>query len=112
MLAASHPVLVGPVAPGDYERISILGPPGRVAQELLRHAPWQQDDDGVVRSCKGNPASDAAELLPQALTGPIQSVTQSVTDPEDGVVWSGTESPTGGIPRGKVAPAVVSEFRT
>jgi len=44
---------------------------------------------------------DAAVLLAQALTGGIQSVTQSVTGPENGVVWSGTESPEEGIPRGK-----------
>ena len=44
---------------------------------------------------------DAADLLDQALTGQIQSVTQSVTGPQNGVVWSGTESPTEGIPRGE-----------
>jgi len=44
---------------------------------------------------------DAAVLLAQALTGGIQSVTQSVTGPENAVVWDGTASPEEGIPRGK-----------
>ena len=44
---------------------------------------------------------DAAVLLAQVQTGGPQSVTQSVTDPENGVVWSGTESPKEGIPRGE-----------
>ena len=45
---------------------------------------------------------DTADLLDQALTDPIQSVTQSVTDAEIRVVWGGTESPKEGHPtRGK-----------
>jgi len=44
---------------------------------------------------------DAAELLDQALIRKIQSVTQSVRGPGDGVVWSGTQSPTEGIPRSR-----------
>jgi hypothetical protein len=45
---------------------------------------------------------DAADLLDAALTTPVPSVTPSVTGLEDGVVPSGTESPAGGISRGKV----------
>jgi len=32
---------------------------------------------------------DAADLIDQALTGPIQTVTQSITGPENGVARSG-----------------------
>ena len=41
------------------------------------------------------------DVLDQALTGQIQSVTQSVTAPEYGVAQSRTESPKEGTPRGK-----------
>jgi hypothetical protein len=44
---------------------------------------------------------DAAVLLDQALTADIQSVTQSVTDAEHGVVRSSPESPKEGVPRGE-----------
>ncbi len=44
---------------------------------------------------------DAAVLLAQALTGGIQSVTQSVTDAENGVVRSSPDMPEEGIPRGE-----------
>jgi len=42
---------------------------------------------------------DAANLLEQALTGSVQSVTQSVTDSENGVASSSPEGPKEGIPR-------------
>ncbi len=44
---------------------------------------------------------DAADLLNQALTAEIQSVTQSVTGREDAVVWSGPEEAKEGSPRGE-----------
>jgi hypothetical protein len=54
-----------------------------------------------ARKAPGSQQRDAADPLDQALTGEIQSVTQSVTGPENGVVGSGPESPTEGIPRGE-----------
>ncbi len=45
---------------------------------------------------------DAADLLDEALTGQVQSVTQSVTGPENAVVWSGPDGAEVGDPRGKV----------
>jgi hypothetical protein len=54
-----------------------------------------------ARKAPGSQQRDAADLLDQALTGEIQSVTQSVTGPESGVVRSRTESPKEGIPRGE-----------
>ena len=77
----------------------------RVAQELLRHAPGSKMTMARYAHVTATQQRDAADLLDAALTGGVQppagSVTGSVTDPENGVVQSGTESPKEGIPRGK-----------
>ena len=73
----------------------------RVAQELLRHAPGSKMTMARYAHVTATQQRDAADLLNQALTDRLQSVTGSVTGPENGVVWGGTESPKGGIPRGK-----------
>ena len=68
----------------------------RVAQELLRHAPGSKMTMARYAHVTATQQRDAADLLDQALTGEIRSVTRSVTDGENGVVWSGTESPAEG----------------
>jgi len=73
----------------------------RVAQELLRHAPGSKMTMARCAHVTAAQQRDAADLLDEALTGPIQSVTQSVTGPENGVAWSSPELPTEGIPRGE-----------
>ena len=45
---------------------------------------------------------EAADLLERAVTGRSQTVTQTVTEGEDAVVWSDPESPGEGVSRGKV----------
>jgi hypothetical protein len=89
-----------------------VGAHPRLAQELLRHASGSKMTMERYAHVTAAQQRDAADLLDKTLTGPIQSVTQSVTDPEHGVVRSRTESPKVGIPRGEVAPAVGFEPTT
>jgi len=65
----------------------------RVVQELLRHAPGSKETMQRYAHVTAAQQRRAADLLEVALTGPGQSVTQSVTDPADGVGESGPEQP-------------------
>ena len=73
----------------------------RIVQEYLRHAPGSKMTMARYAHVTAAQQRDAADLLDAALSAPDQSVTPSVTEPEDGVVQSGTESPIEGMPRGK-----------
>jgi integrase len=78
----------------------------RVAQELLRHAPGSRVTMERYAHVTARQQREAADLLERAVAGPqqavLESVTESVTDPEDWVARSRPELPTVGSPRGKV----------
>ena len=73
----------------------------RVAQELLRHAPGSRITMERYAHVTAGHQRDAAEVLERALTAVSPSVTQSVTEGQDGVAGSRQESPVEGDPRGE-----------
>jgi integrase len=74
----------------------------RVAQELLRHAPGSRVTMERYAHVTASQQRQAADLLDTALTPPVQSVTPSVTAPENRVARSRLEKPKVGRPRGEV----------
>jgi integrase len=74
----------------------------RVATELLRHAPGSRVTIERYAHVTAVQQRQAADLLDAALTAPVQSVTQSVTDPEKGVASSRVNKPKMGRPRGEI----------
>ncbi len=73
----------------------------RVATELLRHAPGSRVTMERYAHVTAAQQREGADLLDWAVTGMGQSVTQSVTDPEEGVGQGGTESPGEGPHEGE-----------
>ena len=74
----------------------------RVAQELLRHAPGSRVTMERYAHVTAAQQRTAADLLDAAVTGPVRSVTRSVTEVADAVASSRPESPAVARPRGKV----------
>jgi integrase len=74
----------------------------RIVQEYLRHAPGSRMTMARYAHVTAAQQRDAADLLDAALTTPVPSVTQTVTEGDDGVVRSREESPIEGVSRGKV----------
>jgi len=74
----------------------------RVATELLRHAPGSRVTMERYAHVTASQQRQAADLLDAALKSPVQSVTPSVTESENGVASSRLEKPKVGRPRGKV----------
>ena len=73
----------------------------RVATEMLRHAPGSRVTMERYAHVTAAQQREVADLLDWAVTGMGQSVTQSVTDPEEGVGQGGTESPGEGLHEGE-----------
>ena len=73
----------------------------RVVQELLRHAPGSRVTMERYAHVTAAKQRDAADLLDRALTHQPLTVTLTVTDPADGVVEGGPESPEEGHSRGE-----------
>jgi hypothetical protein len=73
----------------------------RVAQELLRHAPGSRVTMERYGHVTAGQQRAAADLLEIALTGSGQSVTESVTEPVEGVGQSRPEGLEVALPRGE-----------